>query len=52
VLRSITLKRAPERNHERNNMIKYHSQPVFIVNFTLTSGEVLAKKAVRGILET
>lgn len=38
-----------ERNHERDNMIKYHNRLGFSVNFTLTSGEVLATKADRRI---
>jgi hypothetical protein len=33
---------ASERNHERDNLIKYHNQLGFTVNFTLASGEVLA----------
>ena len=37
-----------ERNHERDNMIKYHNRPGFSVNFTLTSGEVLAQKLIEG----
>jgi hypothetical protein len=35
---------ASERNHELDNMIKYHNQVGVSVNFTLTSGEVLATK--------
>ena len=38
-----------ERNHERDNMIKYHNRLGFSVNFTLTSGEVLAQKPDRRI---